>query len=155
MRIDVVATRSSTRSNVRFAIRDTGPGIRAEDQKRIFGEFYQADVSLTRAHGGTGLGLAIAKQLIHLMGGEIGFESVWGQGIHVLGGAALARRASLARGAAEMCGARGHPESERPRALERLTNPCPHLLRSERAPTIRLSHAMICVFSWLRIPRSI
>ncbi len=80
VRIDVVATRSSTRSNVRFAIRDTGPGIRAEDQKRIFGEFYQADVSLTRAHGGTGLGLAIAKQLIHLMGGEIGFESAWGQG---------------------------------------------------------------------------
>jgi signal transduction histidine kinase len=74
-----------------FRIADTGPGIHADDQKRIFGEFYQADVSLTRAHGGTGLGLPIAKQLIQLMGGEIGFESVWGQGSDVLGGTAASR----------------------------------------------------------------
>jgi signal transduction histidine kinase/ActR/RegA family two-component response regulator len=80
VRVDVVAIRNGTNNRVRFAIADTGPGIHADDQKRIFGEFYQADVSLTRAHGGTGLGLPIAKQLIQLMGGEIGFESVWGQG---------------------------------------------------------------------------
>lgn len=80
VRIDVVASRNGARGSVRFAITDTGPGIHTDDQERIFGEFYQADVSLTRAHGGTGLGLPIAKQLIHLMGGEIGFESVLGQG---------------------------------------------------------------------------
>ena len=39
---------------VRFTVTDTGPGIHPDDQTRIFGEFYQADVSLTRAHGGTG-----------------------------------------------------------------------------------------------------
>ena len=80
VRVDVESIRNGGDSRVRFAVTDTGPGIHAADQKRIFGEFYQADVSLTRAHGGTGLGLPIAKQLIHLMGGEIGFESVWGQG---------------------------------------------------------------------------
>jgi CheY-like chemotaxis protein len=80
VRVDVESIRNGGDSLVRFAVTDTGPGIHAADQKRIFGEFYQADVSLTRAHGGTGLGLPIAKQLIHLMGGEIGFESVWGQG---------------------------------------------------------------------------
>jgi CheY-like chemotaxis protein len=80
VRVDVGAIRSGTNNRLRFSIADTGPGIHADDQKRIFGEFYQADVSLTRAHGGTGLGLPIAKQLIQLMGGEIGFESVWGQG---------------------------------------------------------------------------
>ena len=65
---------------LRFTVTDTGPGIHPDDQSRIFGEFYQADVSLTRAHGGTGLGLAITKQLVELMAGKLGFESTWGQG---------------------------------------------------------------------------
>ena len=64
----------------RFTVADTGPGIHPDDQTRIFGEFYQADVSLTRAHGGTGLGLAITDQLVGLMGGRIGFESRHGDG---------------------------------------------------------------------------
>ena len=65
---------------LRFTVTDTGPGIHPDDQSRIFGEFYQADVSLTRAHGGTGLGLAITKQLVELMAGKLGFESTWGEG---------------------------------------------------------------------------
>ena len=64
----------------RFTVADTGPGIHPDDQTRIFGEFYQADVSLTRAHGGTGLGLAITDQLVRLMGGRIGFESRHAEG---------------------------------------------------------------------------
>ncbi|MGA0336012.1 MAG: ATP-binding protein [Luminiphilus sp.] len=60
---------------LRFNIEDTGPGIHPEDEERIFGEFFQADVSLTRAHGGTGLGLAIARQLATLMEGSIGYQS--------------------------------------------------------------------------------
>ena len=64
----------------RFTVADTGPGIHPDDQTRIFGEFYQADVSLTRAHGGTGLGLAITEQLVRLMRGRIGFDSRHGQG---------------------------------------------------------------------------
>ena len=52
-------------------VTDTGPGIHQDDQARIFGEFYQADVSFTRAHGGTGLGLAITEQLVQLMDGKL------------------------------------------------------------------------------------
>ena len=58
---------------LKFTVEDTGPGILPEDEERIFGEFFQADVSLTRAHGGTGLGLAIAQQLVTLMQGSIGY----------------------------------------------------------------------------------
>jgi signal transduction histidine kinase len=62
------------------SVSDSGPGISAADQTRIFDEFQQADNSLTRKKGGTGLGLSIAKRIVELHDGRIWVESTLGQG---------------------------------------------------------------------------
>ncbi|MFN8464497.1 MAG: GAF domain-containing protein [Caldilineaceae bacterium] len=65
---------------LRFSVRDTGPGISAGEQARLFQPFTQLDSGATRKHGGTGLGLAIVGRLVHLMHGEAGVESQPGRG---------------------------------------------------------------------------
>lgn len=66
--------------HIRFEVKDTGIGVEPEQLAHIFGAFQQQDTSTSRNYGGTGLGLAICKQLVEIMGGEIGADSVAGEG---------------------------------------------------------------------------
>ena len=81
--VTVRATRAEDAATdvlVRFEIIDTGIGIPADVQNRLFQPFVQAEGSTSRRFGGTGLGLVIASKLVEQMGGEIGFESEPGKG---------------------------------------------------------------------------
>jgi len=72
--------RTGDKVQLKFAVRDTGIGMTAEQSGKLFQAFTQADMSTTRKHGGTGLGLTISRRLVELMGGRIWIESQVGVG---------------------------------------------------------------------------
>jgi len=75
-----VLSRDAERILARFSIRDSGPGIPAEEMHKLFESFSQLDGSSTRRHNGTGLGLAIVKRLTGLLGGRVEVASEPGKG---------------------------------------------------------------------------
>jgi signal transduction histidine kinase len=70
----------SADGHVRISVADSGPGIAADDQERIFEKFYRSDPQHTRAPGGTGLGLYISRELVRRMGGRLDVSSPPGSG---------------------------------------------------------------------------
>jgi len=79
LRVELAAQNDAT-ATFRIQVADTGIGIPPERAPALFSPFVQADASTTRKYGGTGLGLTICRQLVEMMGGQIGFESEWGRG---------------------------------------------------------------------------
>ena len=77
---EIVIKAEANNGSFKVSVRDTGPGISASDQAKLFQEFQQADNTITRKKGGTGLGLAISKRIIEMHGGKIWVESKPGQG---------------------------------------------------------------------------
>ena len=77
---EVVIKAAASDRSFHLSVCDTGPGISAADQAKLFQEFQQADNAITRKKGGTGLGLAISKRIIEMHGGKIWVESQLGQG---------------------------------------------------------------------------
>jgi signal transduction histidine kinase/CHASE3 domain sensor protein len=77
---EVVVSVAVDDATFEIAVTDTGPGIPAGEQQKIFEEFHQVDSSSTRKKGGTGLGLAISKRIVELHGGRIWVESEPGRG---------------------------------------------------------------------------
>jgi signal transduction histidine kinase/putative methionine-R-sulfoxide reductase with GAF domain len=77
---EVAIEASCADGSFRVAVRDSGPGIAAADQAKIFEEFQQVDDTSTREKGGTGLGLAISKRIVEMHGGRISVDSQLGKG---------------------------------------------------------------------------
>lgn len=78
--VEDLPAEKETLRRLRFSIEDTGIGVAADKQGKLFELFSQVDSSITRRFGGSGLGLAITRRLVELMGGSVGVRSVEGQG---------------------------------------------------------------------------
>ena len=111
-----------------LTVKDTGIGIPKDQQAAIFAPFSQADSSSTRKFGGTGLGLTIVKQLLSLMGGRIGLESVPGEG------STFTCTLTLEQAPQEK---RTVPDTVHPRPISRVAQSAPEILLVEDNPANR------------------
>ena len=80
---EVVIKAAATDGSFHVSVNDTGPGISAADQAKLFQEFQQADNAITRKKGGTGLGLAISKRIVEMHGGKIWVEFAGRPGLNI------------------------------------------------------------------------
>jgi len=76
----ILESRDSQFARIKFSVTDPGIGMTEQERNRVFDPFVQAESSTSRKYGGTGLGLSISKQLVELMGGTLGINSVKGHG---------------------------------------------------------------------------
>ncbi len=124
----VLAGESDDTIQVQFMVHDTGIGIAEEDHVRIFERFTQADTSNTRKYGGTGLGLAISKELVELLGGEIGVESELDRGSRFWFTVELGKPGQVAESPAPKPAAsvKAAPQAARPHIKVTIPSPAPH-----------------------------
>ena len=94
-----ISAREEGPSRAVLSVKDSGPGIPAEDQPRIFERFYRVDKARSRQTGGTGLGLAIVKHIVENRGGSVRVQSPPGQGAEFLVTLPRPRHSSIGGGA--------------------------------------------------------
>lgn len=136
-------SRDEAAGTLRISVSDTGIGLSAEQQQRLFQPFEQADATITRRYGGTGLGLSISKRLLELMDGRISVRSALGHGARF--------RITLP---CPVCSPTSSPTKRAPRRLRRLLlcDPAPIQVRALRPELLHWAAEVYSASDQHRLP---